>query len=54
MFKIHPKKEIQTKVVAEEDQETETANEIEGRDQKFSPTFEAETRKRMRVEGSSH
>ena len=54
MFGIDPKKEIQMKVPGEEDQQTETANEIEGRKRKSPPTFEDETRKRIRTEAFSH
>ena len=42
------------KVPAEENQQTETANEIEGKKRKSSPTFEAESRKRMKTEANSH
>lgn len=52
MFGIDPKKEM--KVPAEEDQQTETGNEVEGRKRKSSPTLEAETRKRMTTEANSH
>ena len=51
---IDPKKEMQMKVPAEEDHQTETANEIEGRKRKSSPTCEAESRKRMRTEANSN
>lgn len=54
VFGIDPKKEIQIKVPAEEDHRTKTANETEERKQKSSPTFEAETRKRMRTEANSN
>ena len=42
------------KVPREEDQQTETANEIEERKRKSPPTFEVDTRKRMRTEANSH
>lgn len=54
VFGIDPKKEMQMKVPAEEDHQTETANEIEGRKRKSSPTCEAESRKRMRTEANSN
>ena len=55
VFGIDPKKEIQMKVPEEEeDQQTETANEIERKKRKSSPTFEVESRKRMRTEANSH
>ena len=54
VFGIDPKKEIQMKVPGEEDQQTETVNQIEGRKRKSPPTFEVETRKRMRTEANSH
>lgn len=42
------------KVPADEDHQTERANEIEGRKRKSSPTCEAESRKRMRTEANSN
>ena len=54
MFGIDPKKVMQMKVPAEEDHQTETANEIEGRKRKSPPTFETESRKKMITETKSN
>ena len=45
---------MQMKVPAEEDDQTETANEIEGRKRKSPPTFETESRKKLRTETNSN
>ena len=65
VFGIDPKKESQMKVTEdaqsklceqeqERDQQTETANEREGKKRKSSPTCEAKSRKKLRSEASSH